>query len=140
MGNDAVPEFSAQTLPAGSAPSDRTFQPPSVVAQTENPDLEEELRTSAEESLLGSTSKDVNRGIGQPISGQTDSETRGRGANDRSGLEGVGANPNDPIRERALDIDVQKGTRGKSGVNRENILGAEERLPESAETVASERA
>ena len=82
----------------------------------------------------------MNRGIGQPISGQTDSETRGRGANDRSGLEGVGANPNDPIRERALDIDVQKGTRGKSGVNRENILGAEERLPESAETMASERA
>ena len=42
--------------------------------------------------------------------------------------------------KRALDIDVPKGTRGKSGLNREDIPGAEEKLPEGATTVASERA
>ena len=52
----------------------------------------------------------------------------------------VGADPRDPVRERALDIDVPKGTRGKSGLNREDIPGAEERLLEDAMTVASERA
>jgi hypothetical protein len=51
----------------------------------------------------------------------------------------VGADRNDPIRERALDVDVEKGTRGKSGVDRQDFLGAEEKVPESAEAVAAER-
>lgn len=82
----------------------------------------------------------MNRGIGQPIYGQTSNESRGRGDSARGGLVGVGADPRDPIRERALDIDAQKGTRGKSGTNRENVPGAEERVPEDATKVASERA
>jgi hypothetical protein len=57
-----------------------------------------------------------------------------------TGLAGVGADPRDPVRERGLDIDVDKGTRGKSGENREDILGAEEREPVSAGEVAAERA
>jgi hypothetical protein len=51
----------------------------------------------------------------------------------------VGADQNDPVRERGLDVDVEKGTRGKSGVDRQDVLGAEERVPESAEAVAAER-
>ena len=51
----------------------------------------------------------------------------------------MGADPSDSFRERGLDIDHPKGTKGKSGENREDILGAEERLPESAESVAAER-
>lgn len=62
------------------------------------------------------------------------------GDTSRWGLVGVGADPRNPVRERAVDIDVQKGARGKSGVNRENVPGAEERLPEDATRVASERA
>jgi len=138
LGKDAVPEFSAQTLPAGSAPPDRTFQP-SVPAVDGN-DQGEELQSSVEDTLHGSTSKDVNRGIGQPIYGQTSNKSRGRGETVRGGLVGVGADPRDPVRERALDIDVPKGTRGKSGTNRENVPGAEEKLPEDAMKVASERA
>jgi hypothetical protein len=44
------------------------------------------------------------------------------------------------VRERALDHEFPKGTRGKSGENREDILGAEEREPVSAGEVAAERA
>ena len=51
----------------------------------------------------------------------------------------MGANQGDPVRERGLDVDVPKGTRGKSGVDRQDILGAEERVPEGAEAVAAER-
>jgi hypothetical protein len=81
----------------------------------------------------------VHTGYGHPGSGQTSSELHGRRKKERSGLAGVGADPRDPIRERALDIDVPKGTRGKSGANRQDIPGAEEREPVSAEGVAAER-
>jgi len=53
-------------------------------------------------------------------------------------LEGRGASLVDPVRARALDIDHPKGTKGYSGENREDILGAEEREPVSAEQVAAE--
>jgi hypothetical protein len=49
--------------------------------------------------------------------------------------------PTDSFRERALDTDFPAGTKGKSGANRgEEIDGAEERPPETAERVAAERA
>jgi len=54
-------------------------------------------------------------------------------------LSGVGADQSDPVRERGLDVDVEKGSRGKSGNDRQDILGAEERIPEGAEAVAAER-
>jgi hypothetical protein len=48
--------------------------------------------------------------------------------------------PTDTYRERAQDIDFPAGTKGKSGENRgEEIVPAEDREPESAETVAAER-
>jgi hypothetical protein len=43
------------------------------------------------------------------------------------------------VRERGLDVNVPKGTRGKSGIDRQDILVAEERVSESAETIAAER-
>jgi len=46
----------------------------------------------------------------------------------------VGADPTNTFRGRAQDIYVDKGTRGKSGLDRENVPGAEERLPQSAES------
>ncbi|TVY65639.1 hypothetical protein LSUE1_G006976 [Lachnellula suecica] len=143
VGNDAAPEFSAETLPAGTAPADRTFQPDttsSIPGQANNPNVTKETWTSAQDTIGGATSADVHTGLGHPGSGQTSNELHGTEKRDRNGLAGVGADPSDPVRERGLDIDFPKGTKGKSGVNREDIPGAEEREPVSAEGVASERA
>jgi hypothetical protein len=79
-----------------------------------------------------------------PVQGQSSRQLHGsgltKGKKERKGLVGVGANRSDPVRERALDHEFPKGTRGKSGENREDILGAEEREPVSAGEVAAERA
>jgi hypothetical protein len=144
VGNDAVPEFHAQTLPAGTAPSDRTFQPNTqslIPGQYQDPNIASDVQTRGDETIPGATSRDVHKGIGQPIYGQSSRQLRHgeKKGRHKHGLVGVGADPRNPVRERALDIDVPKGTRGKSGVNRQNVPGAEERLPETAETVAAER-
>jgi len=61
------------------------------------------------------------------------------GKRERKGLAGVSADESDVFREREQDIGFPTGTKGKSGVNRqEDIVGAEERLPENAESVAAE--
>lgn len=138
MGKDAAPDFSAQTLPPGSAPSDRTFQPSPISGQSQNPEITDEVRTSAEESIHGATSADLNKGIGQPMIGETSRELRhnaekGRPPKSRYGLEGVGASATDPVKQRGLDMDHQKHA------VRPDKLGAEDRLPEDAETVAAER-
>ncbi|PQE28133.1 phosphatidylinositol n-acetylglucosaminyltransferase gpi3 subunit protein [Rutstroemia sp. NJR-2017a BBW] len=135
VGNDAVHEFHAQTLPPGSAPKDRTFQPdPSGEYPFQD---NAEGTTSAQDTIHGATSADVHTGIGKPMSGMTSKEIRGdgsKGSREKNGLARVGA-------ERALDTDFPAGTKGKSGENRgEEIDGAEERPPETAETVAAERA
>ncbi|PQE10387.1 phosphatidylinositol n-acetylglucosaminyltransferase gpi3 subunit protein [Rutstroemia sp. NJR-2017a WRK4] len=162
VGNDAVPEFHAQTLPPGSAPKDRTFQPdPSGEYPFQD---NAEGTTSAQDTIHGATSADVHTGIGKPINGMTSQEIRGdgsKGSREKNGLARVGAgeyfffdfwgsevvliegvtDPNDSFRERALDTDFPAGTKGKSGENRgEEIDGAEERPPETAERVAAERA
>ncbi len=81
----------------------------------------------------------MHTGYGHPSSGHTSQELHGRWKKERSGLSGVDADKSDLVRERGLDLDVEKGTRRKSGVDRQEILGAEEREPESAESVAAER-
>lgn len=43
-------------------------------------------------------------------------------------MTGVGANQSDPVRETGLHVDVPKETRVKSGVDRQDIFGAEERV------------
>ena len=141
VGNDTTPEFNAQILPAGTAPSDRTFKPNTqneVPGQANNPNISKETWTSAQDTIGGATSADIHTGYGHPGSGQTSQELHG-GGKERSGLSGVGANKSDPVRERGLDVNVPKGTRGKSGIDRQDILGAEERVSESAETIAAER-
>jgi len=146
-GNDAAPEFHAQQLPPGAAPSDRTFRPNTIhesPAQAENADVATEARTFASDTINGFSSSDVHQGLGMPVQGQSSSQVRGsgltKGAKEGNGLMGVGADPRDPVRERGLDKEVPKGTRGKSGENREDIPGAEEREPVGAEQVAAERA
>ncbi|KAF2718739.1 hypothetical protein K431DRAFT_348468 [Polychaeton citri CBS 116435] len=136
VGNDAVPEFSAQTLPAGSAPADRTFQPNTG---SEVPPVDPSGTASASETLGGATSAEVHTGLGHPGQGQTSQELHHDGQagrkNPGSSLEGVGAtvkqsgiNAHDPAfaNQRALDKD-------EAVVGRGNVGGppAEERLPES---------
>lgn len=95
-------------------------------------------RTTASSTIPGATSGDVHQGMGHPGSGMTSSEMHGgKGKKERSGLEGVGASLTDPARERRFDVGVEPGERGKT--NPENMVGAEERLPTSAEEVGTER-
>lgn len=61
----------------------------------------------------------------------------GKGKKERSGLTGVGANAEDPVRERRFDVGVEPGARGKSNVD--NVAGAEERFPVGAEELSTER-
>ncbi|KAK8074211.1 hypothetical protein PG994_005110 [Apiospora phragmitis] len=140
VGNDAKPEFHAEQLPAGSAPSEATVQP--------RPAEGEELHKSAggadaASTLTGATSADVHTGYGKPMQGQENHEIRHDGQHTRkrvgAGLEGVGASVgDDSVRAKGADLPegIVKGSRGK---HTEDYPGAEERVPESAETVASER-
>ena len=136
------PESTAATPPAGTAPSDRTFKSNTqheVPGQANNPNISKENWTSAQDTVGGAISADVPTGYGHPGSGLTSQELHGTGKKERSGLSGVGADQSDPVRESGLDVDLPEGTRGKSGVDRQDILGADERVPEGAEAVAAER-
>ncbi|KAH6682013.1 hypothetical protein B0J14DRAFT_228790 [Halenospora varia] len=138
VGNDAAPEFHAQTLAAGTAPSPNTQS--EIPGQAMNPNTTKETWTSAQDTIGGATSADVHTGYGHPGQGQTSNELHGTGKKEKSGLSGVGAYQNDTVRERGQDIDFPRGTKGYSGNDRQDIQGADERVPEPAETVASERA
>ncbi|KAK4690479.1 hypothetical protein P7C71_g6319, partial [Lecanoromycetidae sp. Uapishka_2] len=67
VGNDAAPEFHAQTLPPGSAPKDRTFAPnpvnetPGQALNNDNDRMhgKESTKTTASSTLGGATSGDV---------------------------------------------------------------------------------
>lgn len=97
VGNEAVPEFTAKTLPPGSAPSDRTFKPNS--ANTIHPTSETDdnkdpdATTSASDTLGGATSGDVYTGLGKPVQGQSSAELEHNGYPHRkrpeTGLVGV---------------------------------------------------
>ncbi|KAM0326132.1 hypothetical protein ACHAQA_006725 [Verticillium albo-atrum] len=132
VGNDAKPEFHAEAHPAGTAPSKDTFQPdPSTDAVPgETP--------KASETLGGATSADVHTGLGHPGAGMTSQEQHGgKRKSDGNGLEGVGANAVDPIRQQRADVAVQPDSRGKTG-NPSDITPAQNQIPASAESVAAE--
>ncbi|KAI9797351.1 MAG: hypothetical protein M1833_005531 [Piccolia ochrophora] len=149
------PEYHAETLPAGTAPSNRTFEAnttSAVPGQADNPDASvnseepETTHTSAADTLGGSTSADVHTGFGHPGQGMSSSEEHHDGKahreKARGGLAGVGASgasnssvdPRVSAGQRALDQDVPSGQRGAKGE-----LQAEDREPVSAEQVAAER-
>ena len=152
VGNDAAPEFSAKTLPPGSAPADRTFTPNAtseVPGQADNASVErdhgkESTKTTASSTLSGATSGDVHTGLGHPGQGQTSSELRhdGRGG----GLAGVGASgvasgnqmvdTDTQPKERGLDKEEGQyaGSRGDKGDDYPQPP-AQNREPESADTL-----
>lgn len=140
QGNDALPEFHAETHPPGTAPKESTFAP----------------QNSYETPVEGggadyptSTSKDVHNAHGfqegRPMQGQTSRETRGAHAGknkkEGTGLEGVGATSNEQgtvegnVRGQAADRgEAQKGERGKSGAVEGGLAweGAEGARPSQA--------
>ena len=79
-----------------------------------------------------------------PVQGQSSQQLHGsgvtKGRKEGNRVVGVGANMSNSVKDMALDHESPKGARGKSGENREEILGAEEREPTSAWEVAAERA
>lgn len=140
VGNDAVPEFNAKTLPPGSAPASKTFQP-NVEGSADQSQTDFEGHPAAGD--IGSTSADVHTGLGHPGSGMTSQEMHSK-TNQKQGIEGAGArkvlqtgfDASDPkfAHHRTEDSDVAVTGRGNVGGP-----AAEERIPESAESVASKR-
>ncbi|KAI9850931.1 MAG: hypothetical protein M1838_004817 [Thelocarpon superellum] len=149
---DHAPEFSAQTIPAGTAPADRTFAPntsskvpgqglDSSAMDNDDPDAS----TSAGDTLGGASSAEVHQGLGQPVQGQTSNELRHDGqhtsSRQRLGTAGLGASDGGlqgadsrlDGRQRALD----KGD-AAPGQGDTHIVAAEDQIPVSAEEVAAE--
>lgn len=157
---DNAPEFHAQAVPSGTAPAEDLYQPnpsdevPPLANRARNADPESGT-ASAADTLGGATSADVHTGLGHPGQGQTSTELRHEGQHTASkqgtGLVGKASTMNtggvyndgqavdqkDPgfANQRALDKE-----QGDMAGQRGNIGGpaAEERLPETSETVAAE--
>lgn len=137
VGNEAVPEFHAETYPPGTAPREATF--------TSNVDESGATSAaagapSAADTLGGSTSADVHAGYGKPMQGQTSQEIHGTEKKNRSGLEGVGASAGvDSVRQKGADLPegVHHGVRG--GKTSADYPAAEEQEPVGAESLAAER-
>lgn len=146
VGNDAAPSFSAQTLPPGTAPADRTFEPetktevPSQASYPAEADEDAPL-TSASDTLGGATSADVHTGLGKPLQGQTSTEVRHEGEHHRknpggygAGLVGTGAS-GAPSGNQTADERVQPSQRG---LEREEATTAGTRGREKIEIGADE--
>ncbi|KAF7194354.1 hypothetical protein HII31_04387 [Pseudocercospora fuligena] len=143
VGNDALPTFQAETLPAGTAPASRTFQPnPTDSVPPAQQNIGEGEQASAADTLGGATSGDVHTGLGHPGAGQSSKELHDGSKTRTGGVEGVGASgvkqstidPHDPqfANQRAADKD-------EAVIGRGDKADAQDREPVSAEQVASER-
>lgn len=74
---DYAREFHAETYPPGTAPASSSYQPYPIDhtgEQAMNPNVlrshgKEGVRTAAESTLMGATSKDVNKRAGHPSTG-----------------------------------------------------------------------
>ncbi|KAI1363155.1 hypothetical protein F5Y08DRAFT_253026 [Xylaria arbuscula] len=140
VGNDRVPEFHAETYPAGTAPREDTYQPR---PEGEYPAQAYGNAPSAADTLTGATSADVYTGLGKPIQGQERREIEkpsgGHRKKERSGVAGVGGSEGiDSVRQKGADLPegVYKGMRGKGT---DEYPAAEDRVPTGAEEIAAER-
>ncbi|KAJ5625263.1 hypothetical protein N7510_001572 [Penicillium lagena] len=143
---DQRPTFEAQTFPEGTAPASSSHVPNPISnpgSQALNPDVlrahgKESVHTAPGDTLTGSTSADVHRGLGKPVQGQTSTEIRHEGAHGRkkqpSGLEGVGANYDDRGIERQFPdqrgLEKEQNVSGLRGNKAERA--AEDMDPNSA--------
>jgi hypothetical protein len=149
---DHAPEFSAQVLPAGTAPKDKTFTPHpenEVPGQADNPDV---VGRADPLDFPGATSGDVHTGLGHPGSGQTSTELHGSGKKERVGLAGAGAQGGTGLREDGMNREFRElarergmgehgpiNSRPRDGGAGGEVEGAENKVPVGAEEVAAER-
>jgi len=157
VGNDAIDTFQAKTLPPGSAPPESTFKPNNIsdvppVANMSNKSDPEAPQTKASDTIQGATSGDVHTGLGHPGQGQSSKELHdGSKSGGMGGPEGVGgtapvanlvdAHQPEHADQRALNKDDAKVGRGSAGGDAAQDRGgaaAQDRIPESADTVAAE--
>jgi len=145
---DHAPEFSAKTLPAGSAPANRTFRPNSkseTPGQADNADVlrshgKESTYTSAEATLGGTDSGAVNTGLGYPGQGQTSSELKHASKHGGAGLEDMGGSGmTDGGNAAAKALQAEERGEGPTPEHYRQTAGAADMLPESAESVAAQR-
>ncbi|KAI0391878.1 hypothetical protein F5Y17DRAFT_384722 [Xylariaceae sp. FL0594] len=129
-GKDKVPEFHAETHPAGTAPREHTYEPR---PEGEVPAQAYDHTPNVTDTLPGATSQDVYQGAGKPLQGQEGRELHGEHLRSRkkegTGVAGRGgAGGEDAVRELGADLPegVEKGTRGKQS---DNYPAAEERVP-----------
>ncbi|KAK5074951.1 hypothetical protein LTS08_005472 [Lithohypha guttulata] len=146
VGNDAAPEFSAKTLPPGTAPKESTFKPNPVneiPGQANNPDVESAPDMSGASKALdmpGATSADVHTGLGHPGQGQTSSELKesGKSSNKGQGTGEGGTGMQGPESEEAKKLQ-QDHVPGPKTTREHNISldGAESKEPVHAEEVSA---
>lgn len=145
-----MPEFSAKTLPPGTAPKESTFKPNpinEVPGQANNPDVDgsDAPGSTGALDMPGATSADVHTGYGHPGQGQTTSELRNEGQhhNKRQGLGNVGQaeggsglHGDESAEAKRLQSDHVGGNLNEREFNA-SLKGAEDREPVQAEQVAS---
>lgn len=154
VGNDALPEFSAEVHEPGTAPSKHTFQPN---AESEVPGQAQNGAAAALDSLPGTTSGTVHNAtqFGKPAQGESSAEAHSDKTERRTGLEGHlqpgqsattgDGSVEDKARATGADLEGRaaelKGQKGASGASEggANWPGAESAEPVSAEALASER-
>lgn len=133
---DHIPEFQAQTLPAGTAPKSNTFQPDVT------PNDPQQNQYSASSTIGGATSADVHTGYGHPGNQQTGIEKAHEGKHtskrEGAGLEGVGTGEGLDSKQ-AKDLQSDHTQTGPANVRGGTLAGAEEAIPATAEDVAAER-
>jgi len=155
---DNAPEFSAKTLPPGTAPKESTYQPNpqgEVPGQALNDNVDrshgkEGVRTDPLSTMPGATSADVHTGLGHPGQGQTSTEIRKDGKHTSSkapsGPEGAGAPGGLGMREADDHMDPEfrrlqeSHDHGPTTGHNVSLPGAEDMVPENAEFVAAEGA
>jgi len=146
VGNDAVPEFHAKVLPAGSAPASKTYQPNPVneiPSQANNPDVGSEATGALD--MPGATSADVHTGYGHPGQGQTGSELHNDGKHKRvkegQSLQGLaeggsGIHGDENAEAKRLQKDHVSGP-ASSREHNISLDGAETKQPATADDVAA---
>lgn len=131
VGNDAAPDFHAQTLRAGTSPPDRTFYPNplSTIPGQSYPNSNRGTWQNAQSTIGGATSQDVYKGMGKPCIGQTTGDLRHQ-TSQRCGVESQGKSMGDAIKSRGLERDQWKGGKTSGDMpfdERVTMIGAEER-------------
>ncbi|KAJ5555021.1 hypothetical protein N7535_007464 [Penicillium sp. DV-2018c] len=104
--------YHMESFPQGTAPSGSSFSANPIHesgSQAQNPNVEagpdkEATYTSVSDTLFGSNSADLNRGMGKPMQGQSSTELRHDGQHGRkkqgTGVDSVGPNALNPDLER----------------------------------------